>query len=82
MNSEDKLVNVFTGSEVDANFIKTFLEDNGIACLLKNPFQESVIAGWVMPGSAENVQVFVAAKDMVQAKYFVEKFLNEAKGEN
>ena len=77
MGKETELQVVFTGTRVDAQFVKAYLEDNGINCLIKDPFRESVIAGWVKPGSQYEVKVLVENRFFITANYLVNKFYKE-----
>lgn len=76
--ADDALRLVFTGTQVDAKFVKAMLEDHDIPCLLKDPYNESIIAGWVTPGSEHGVRIFVEQKNLMRASYLIEKHFNKA----
>lgn len=78
MKSDEKLQVVFTGSHVDAGFVKALLMDNGIGCIIKDPYSEGIIAGYVPPGSENGAKVLVEQKNYIRASYLVEKFVNES----
>ena len=65
---------VFSGTSIDANFIKAFLEDNGIGVIVENKLQSSISAGWV-DTSTGNVSVMVAAKNFEKAEALVREYL-------
>ena len=46
---------------------------NDEKCMVKNDYQNSIIAGWVSPGSENSVRVFVAKKDIEAAKEAIKK---------
>ena len=51
---------VFSGSTVDASFVKQHLEANGIGTIVKNKHDESIMAGWADPNAIIGTQVFVS----------------------
>ncbi|MCE1202109.1 MAG: DUF2007 domain-containing protein [Bacteroidia bacterium] len=55
--SED-LVRVYTGSIVEATYLKEMLLENGIGCILRDTLNESLMAGWGS-GSPENSVVLL-----------------------
>ena len=68
---------VYSGSSIDANFIKSYLEDNGIGVIVNNLLENSISAGWVNPNSGQGATVSVYDKYTVKsAKY------GEAKTDN
>ena len=66
---------VFSGSSVDANFIKAYLEDNGIGVFIKNSHQSSIAAGWIDPVAGTDVSVMVAAENFERAASMVKQYL-------
>ena len=64
----DELVHIFSGSFINAQFISNVLDENNIKCIVKDDYQNSIIAGWVSPGSENSIRVFVAKKDVEAAK--------------
>jgi len=78
MKSDEKLQVVFTGSQVDAGFVKALLQDNDIGALIKDPYNEGIIAGYVPPGSENGIKVLVEQKNYIRASYLVEKYINES----
>lgn len=71
---KDDLVLVFITTPMNAAAIKEFLQENNIGVLIKNELQESVVAGWVSPGTTNNVKVYVSRKNMDRAKELIEEF--------
>jgi hypothetical protein len=66
---------VFSGSSVDANFIKAYLEDNGIGVFIRNAHQSSIAAGWIDPVAGTDVAVMVTAENFERAESLVRQYL-------
>lgn len=64
----DELIHIYSGSFLNAQFVANVLYENNIKCMVKDDYQNSIIAGWVSPGSENSVRVFVANKDVEAAK--------------
>lgn len=66
---------VFSGSTVDASFIKQHLEANGIGVIVKNGHDESIMAGWADPNAVVGSQIYVSAANFEQAELLVREYL-------
>jgi len=64
----DELIHIYSGSFLNAQFIANLLDENNIKCMVKDDYQNSIIAGWVSPGSENSIRLFVAKKDVEAAK--------------
>ena len=64
----DELIHIYSGSFLNAQFIANVLDENNIKYMVKDDYQNSIIAGWVSPGSENSIRVFVAKKDVEAAK--------------
>ena len=64
----DELIHIYSGSFLNAQFVANVLDENNIKFMVKDDYQNSIIAGWVSPGSENSVRVFVANKDVEAAK--------------
>ena len=64
----DEIIHIYSGSFLNAHFIANILDEKNIKCIVKDDYQNSIIAGWVSPGSENSVRVFVANKDVEAAK--------------
>lgn len=53
---ENNLIEIFTGSEIDANYIASILSENEIDFILVNTLNQSVSAGWAS-GSSYNCSI-------------------------
>ena len=72
----DELIHIFSGSFINAQFISNVLDENNIKCIVKDDYQNSIIAGWVSPGSENSIRVFVLKKDFKAAKELIKKALD------
>jgi len=76
MNEHDSLKNVFTGSVLEANFIKSLLEESGIGAMVRNTMGESIVAGWVSGGPEDSGIVYVIENHEEEAKKIIEEYLS------
>jgi len=58
---------IYSGSFVNAQFIADVLQEKEIQCVIRDDFQNSMMAGWVNPGSENSVRVMVAKEDLTEA---------------
>jgi hypothetical protein len=75
MNEHDNLKCVFTGSVLEANFIKSLLEESGIGAMVRNTMGESLVAGWVSGGPDDAGLVYVIENHEEEAKKIIEDYL-------
>jgi hypothetical protein len=75
MSEHDSLKNVFTGSVLEANFIKSLLEESGIGAMVRNTMGESLVAGWVSGGPDDSGLVYVIEGHEEEAKKIIEEYL-------
>jgi hypothetical protein len=76
MNDQDGLVNVFTGSVLEADYIKSLLEESGIGAMVRNTMGESLVAGWVSGGPEDAGLVYVIENHEEEAKRIIEEYLS------
>ena len=69
----DELIHIYSGSFLNAQFIANVLDENNIKCMIKDDYQNSIIAGWVSPVSENSIRVFVSKKDVEAAKEVIKK---------
>ncbi len=55
----NRIVEVFRGSALHAEYVSKILEDNGIEYMIRDFMHEGLIAGWVGSVSEESTSVFV-----------------------
>lgn len=81
MSDNSKLILVFTGSAVEASFVKSILEDNRIGCHVRDTLSESSIAGWASGAPEDSNLVFVSEYHEGEAKKLVKEFLDSTESE-
>ena len=72
---------VFSGSSIYANFIKSYLEDNGIGVIVNNLLENSISAGWVNPNSGQGATVSVSAENFEKAEKLVREYMDSRESE-
>jgi hypothetical protein len=77
MKDKEELKLVFTGTVLQANFLQSMLEENGIGALVRDTLHESVVAGWVSGAPDDSGLVFVTQSHEEQAKKLIEDYLRE-----
>ncbi len=73
---ENELKKIYSGSFVDAEFISSVLEENGIQFLIRNFQEESLVAGWAAGTIEGDATVYVFAKDYDQAMRILDEMPN------
>jgi hypothetical protein len=73
MNDNDRIVKVFTDSEVAVVLLKEVLEQNGISALIRNDFNSGIFAGFA-GGVPSAIDLFVQQADVNRAKAIIEDF--------
>lgn len=76
MDDNESLKNVFTGSVLEADYIKSLLEENGIGAMVRNTMGESLVAGWVSGGQDDAGLVYVIESHELEAKRIIAEYLN------
>ncbi len=71
------LVNIFIGSDIDANYISALLIDNQIQCVVQNTFEESLSAGWVSGSTYNSTILRVEIDDAEKAKKIIDEYLKK-----
>lgn len=60
---ENEIKKVYTGSYMNAEFIGSVLDQNGIRFLIRNYQQESLVAGWAANVIKGEAAVYVFSED-------------------
>ena len=68
---------VFEGKSIDANYIKSILEENGISSLLKDNLEGQLYPLYVTYGWIKPVKVFVEKKNEKKAKEIIDALFKE-----
>ena len=64
---ENEIKKVYTGSYMNAEFIGSVLDQNGIRFLIRNYQQESLVAGWAATVIKGEAAVYVFSEDYDKA---------------
>jgi hypothetical protein len=71
----EELVIVHAGNSVEAGFVKSLLEEYGIAARLRDEMMGTIAPWYVAPGGVGAVKVVVARSDYERAKAIIAEFL-------
>jgi hypothetical protein len=72
----EDLVNVYTGSIVEATYLKEMLLENGIGCILRDTLNESLIAGWA-GGTPENSVILLVESNLAdEAEKLIDQYFD------
>ena len=70
---ENEIKRVYSGSIVNAEFIGSILEQNGIQFLIRNFQEESLCAGWAASTIKGDASVYVFEKDYDKAMLLLDE---------
>lgn len=70
---ENEIKKIYSGSVVNAEFIGSVLEQNGIQFLIRNFQEESLVAGWAAGTIQGDASVFVFEKDYDRAMLLLDE---------
>lgn len=65
---EKDLINLFVGSEIEASYIASLLEENGIPYILRNTMNEGLVAGWASANPDSSSTLLVESDYFDKAK--------------
>lgn len=74
MTEHDDLKLVFTGSVLDAKYLKSILKENGIGSLVRDTLDESLSAGWVSGSQEDAGLVYVSEEHFDKAKKIADDY--------
>lgn len=69
------LIQVYTGSIVEANFINEILKENGVGSILRDTLNESIIAGWGSGSPEDSALIFVENEMSAKTMKIIEDYL-------
>ena len=70
---DNEIKKIYSGSVVDAEFIGSVLEENGIQFLIRNFQEESLCAGWAANTIQGDASVYVFDKDYDKAMLLLDE---------
>lgn len=76
---KNDLVNIFIGSDIEANYIAALLNDNQIKCVVQNTLEESLSAGWVSGSTYNSSIIRVEVDESEKSKQLIEEYLKSRK---
>lgn len=74
---ENTLNTIFIGSDIEANYVASLLNENNIECVLLNSLSQSIAAGWVNGTPSSSTELSVNKEDTEKAIQIIDKYLNE-----
>lgn len=81
IDMESEIKRIYSGSVVNAEFIGSVLEENGIQFLIRNFQEESLVAGWAASTIKGDASVYVFDKDYDKAMRLLDE-IQEAEMED
>jgi hypothetical protein len=75
-NKQNELMEIFSGSAIEAEIVKSLLKDNEIESFLKDEYMGTIAPWHTAPGGVGSVKVVISNLDYPQAKTIVEKYKN------
>jgi hypothetical protein len=73
MNKGDKLIRVYTGTELSVNLLKDELDSFGISGIIQNDFNSGISAGF-SGGISSAVDLLIQESDMKKAELIISEF--------
>lgn len=74
MGKRNRIIRVFTGTEIKVNLLKEELIKKGITSIIKNDFQSGVSAGF-SGGVPSAIDLYVKESDRMKAKPIIDDFV-------
>lgn len=68
---------MFTGSDIEANYIASILSENNIKYIVENTLNESISAGWANGSPYNSSIIKVATNDIDKAKDIINEYLKQ-----
>lgn len=79
---ENEIKRVYSGSIINAEYIGSVLDNNGIQFLIRNFQEESLVAGWAAGTIQGDASVYVFDKDYDKAMLLLDEInVGEMEGE-
>lgn len=76
---ESDLVQIFAGTTLQAEMVKSLLQDSGIEAFLKDEHMGTMFPFHTAPGAAGSVKVVVSNRQYEKAKTVVDDYLKNIK---
>jgi len=79
MKEKNKLIRVYSGTEVSVILLKGRLEEIGISALIQNDYKSGIDAGFV-GGVQSAIDLFIQQFDYKKAESIISEFIQNNKG--
>ncbi len=79
MEDKNKIVRVYSGTELKVNLLKEELVQNGITALIQNDFNSGVVAGF-SGGGPTAIDLYILESDLEKAEPIISGFIQINKG--
>lgn len=73
-NDEHKTVEIFSGTVLQAGFLKSMLESEDIRVFLNGEYAGTLVPWWTSPGGVNPVKVIIFAADIEKAAPILEQY--------
>ena len=74
MKEENKIIRVFSGTELEVNLLKNELYQIGISGLIQNDFNSGLVAGF-SGGPLSAIDFFIQESDLKKAEPIIKEFI-------
>lgn len=75
---KNNFIEVFTGSDIEANYIAAMLNENDIKYMITNTLEKSLNAGWVAGSSFNSTTLKVCPDDLESAKKIINDYIGNS----
>lgn len=79
VNNENNLVELFAGSPIDAEIVKSILNDSEIVSYLKDEYMGTIAPWHTSPGGTGSVKVIISDSDFTRAKLIIDEYIKNIK---
>lgn len=79
MKEKNKLIRVYTGTEISVILLKGKLEEIGISALIQNDYKSGIDAGFV-GGVQSAIDLYIQQFDFKKAESIISEFIQNNKG--
>jgi hypothetical protein len=74
LSQHDDLVVVHAGSAIETGFVKSLLEEYGIAAILRDEMMGAIAPWYIAPGGVGAVKILIARSDYERARAIIDEF--------
>jgi hypothetical protein len=74
MNEKNKMIRIYTGTEISVISLKNKLEETGIYPLIKNDYKSGMAAG-ILVGTPSTIDLYIEQTDYKDAEPIIGEFI-------